>query len=289
MNFLKLSDLSLHRIDEIFLIADELRNNKFRKVLEGKTFILFFPETSVRTRVTFEKGIQQLGGNCILFPPDTLNKKEELEDVIGYLNNWADGVIIRHPDFNKMMKLSEHSFIPIINAMSSDNHPCEVLSDIYSIREIRPEFRELTYTFVGPVGNIVKSWVEIAKVLNLKFNHVCTSGNDVCKDDENYHFSTDLETTMNGSDIVLTDSLPFEYQNDEYLSQYQVNMERLNLTNKNALLNPCPPFYRGQEVSDDAVRSSYFVGHSFKKNLLYVQQAIIIQCLGLLSRGQCIV
>lgn len=281
MNFLNLSDLTVNKIMEIFHIADKLKNKNFKKDLKGKTFVIFFPESSIRTRVTFEKGIKDLGGNCILFPPESLNKKEELADVIGYLNNWADGIIIRHPDFNKMNKLSEHALIPIINAMSSENHPCEVLSDIYSIRELRPDFMELTYTFVGPAGNIVKSWVEIAKVLNLKLNHVCTAGNNICNDDPNYHFSTDLETELVGSDIVLTDSLPIEYQNDVYLSKYQVNLERMKFTNNDALLNPCPPFFRDQEVSEDVINSKYFVGHSFKKNLLYVQQAIIIQCLGL--------
>ncbi|QYR21270.1 ornithine carbamoyltransferase [Paenibacillus sp. sptzw28] len=285
MHFLNLSDLSVNKMTEIFNIAEKLKNNKFGKILEGKTFVLFFPESSIRTRVTFEKGIKDLGGECILFPPESLKKKEELADVIGYLNNWVDAVIVRHPDFNNMIRLSEHALIPIINAMSSENHPCEVLSDIFSIREIRPDFKELTYTFVGPAGNIVNSWVEIAKVLDLKLYHVCTTGNEICNDDRNYHFSTDLETKLVGSDFVLTDSLPLEYQTDEYCSQFQVNFERMKLTNANALLNPCPPFFRNQEVSEDVINSKYFVGYSFKKNLVFVQQALIIHCLGLFKEG----
>ncbi|QYR19639.1 ornithine carbamoyltransferase [Paenibacillus sp. sptzw28] len=285
MHFLNLSDLSVNKMTEIFNIAEKLKNNKFGKILEGKTFVLFFPESSIRTRVTFEKGIKDLGGECILFPPESLKKKEELADVIGYLNNWVDAVIVRHPDFNNMIRLSEHALIPIINAMSSENHPCEVLSDIFSIREIRPDFKELTYTFVGPAGNIVNSWVEIAKVLDLKLYHVCTTGNEICNDDRNYHFSTDLETKLVGSDFVLTDSLPLEYQTDEYFSQFQVNFERMKLTNANALLNPCPPFFRNQEVSEDVINSKYFVGYSFKKNLVFVQQALIIHCLGLFKEG----
>jgi ornithine carbamoyltransferase len=285
MNLLNLSDLTENQVMELFYVADQLKKGKYGKVLEGKTFVLFFPESSIRTRITFEKGIRDLGGECILFPPESLKKKEELSDVIEYLNNWVDGVIIRHPSLNKMVNLSKHALIPIINAMSSENHPCEILSDIYSIRAARSNYKDLTYTFVGPAGNIVKSWVEIAKVLKLKLQHVCTAGNRICVDGENYYFSTDLEERLIGSDVVLTDSLPPEYQTDEYIAQYQINLERMRLTNQEAILNPCPPFFRDQEVSEDVINSEYFVGHSFKKNLLYVQQAIIVQCLGLFKEG----
>lgn len=286
MNLLNISELTPSRIINLFHLTDYLKSMKpEKKILEGKTFILFFPESSIRTRITFEKGIEDLGGKSILFPSESLNKKEELSDVIKYINNWADGVVIRHRDFLKMKDLSQHSLIPIINAMSSQNHPCEILSDLYSIREIRPNFRDLTYTFVGPQGNIVNSWVEIAKVLNLKFQHVCSAGNRICDDDENYRYSTELEKKLVGSDVVLTDSLPTEYQSNEYISQYQINLERMRLTEQDAILNPCPPFFRGQEVSEDVINSEYFVGHSFKKNLLYVQQAIILQCLGVFEEG----
>lgn len=281
MNLLKLTDMTQSEIMELFSIADKLKIEKIGKILEGKTFALFFPESSIRTRVTFEKGIKDLGGQCILFPPESLDKKEELSDVMEYLNNWIDAVIIRHSDFNKMIKLSKHSVIPIINAMSSENHPCEILSDIYSIREIRPNYRELTYTFVGPVSNIAISWVEIAEVLNLNLQHVCTSNNRINVDSVNYHFSTELDEKLVGSDVLLTDSLPPEYQTDDYISKYQINLERMRLTNEGSMLNPCPPFFRNEEVSDDVINSQYFVGHSFKRNLLYVQQAIILKCLGI--------
>ncbi|PZD97706.1 ornithine carbamoyltransferase [Paenibacillus sambharensis] len=282
MHLLNISELSQDRITELFHLTDKLKHKKLKeKILEGRTFILFFPESSIRTRTTFEKGINDLGGECILFPPESLDKKEELSDVMKYLNNWADGVIIRHSDFDKMNELSQHALVPIINAMSSQGHPCEILSDLYSIREIRPDFSNLTYTFVGPRGNIVTSWAEISKVLNLKFQHVCAAGNRIYDDNENYHYSTELEAILSRSDVVLTDSLPTDYQTDEYLLKYQINLDRMRLTKQGAVLNPCPPFFRGQEVSEDVIDSDYFVGHGFKKNLLYVQQAIILQCLGL--------
>lgn len=83
------------------------------------------------------------------------------------------------------------------------------------------------------------------------------------------------------SDVVLTDSLPINLRTEDYIKEYQITIERMNLTNKGALLNPCPPFFRNEEVSNEAISSDYFVGYEFKKNLLYVQQAIILFCLGI--------
>lgn len=132
---------------------------------------------------------------------------------------------------------------------------------------------------------MVRTWVEIARVLNLKLQHVCTEGNRICADGDNYRFLTDLDQALMGSDVVLTDSLPREYQTQEYIEKYQINLEKMRRTRQDSLLNPCPPFYRNQEVSEDLLDSPYFVGYSFKRNLLYVQQAIIVFCLGMIGEG----
>ncbi|WNQ12287.1 ornithine carbamoyltransferase [Paenibacillus aurantius] len=279
MNLLDISDISSKQITDIFHLADRLKLEKERGSLVGKTFILFFPESSIRTRITFEKGIKDLGGECILFPPETLDKREQVSDVINYLENWADGVIIRHPNLSKIQELSNQSTIPIINAMTSLNHPCEILSDLYSISRQREHFKELVYTFVGPVGNICRSWAEVASLMNLTFNHVCTKGHEMGKDSPTYKFHTELEDILVESDVILTDSLPKEFRTQEYITKYQITLERMKLTKKKAILNPCPPFFRGEEISEEAVSSNYFVGHTFKKNLLYVQQAIVLHCL----------
>jgi ornithine carbamoyltransferase len=135
------------------------------------------------------------------------------------------------------------------------------------------------YTFVGTANNISRSWMDIARVMDLKFNHICTSGNEIGNRNLNYQFSTKLELT--GSDVVLTDSLPSQCLNNDYISKYQITLDRMKLTNKGALFNPCPPFFRNEEVSDEVLCSEYFVGYAFKKNLIYVQQAVLIYCLGL--------
>lgn len=279
MNLLSINELSEQQVIEIFYLSRKLKRQDNSDVLKGKTFILFFPETSLRTRITFEKGIKDLGGETILFPPESLDKREELEDVIQYISNWADGIIVRHTDYTKVQELSRYTSIPIINAMTSVNHPCEILSDLFSISERNSDYRELVYTFVGSKGNISSSWKSIAELMDLKFNQVCLKGFELGPDTKNYKFHTELEPILSVSNIVLTDSLPSDLKTENYINKYQVTLERMKLANRDAILNPCPPFFRNEEVSSDVISSEYFVGYEFKKNLLFVQQAIILFCL----------
>ncbi|TGA95931.1 ornithine carbamoyltransferase [Sporolactobacillus shoreae] len=280
MNILRIADLTNDQIDEIFDLADNIKNrNTNVPSLDGKTFILFFPESSIRTRITFEKGIMDMGGRSIIFPPEALNKKERLEDVIKYIENWADGVIVRHTDISTIIELSKYASIPIINAMTSENHPCEILTDLYTITRKKLNYKELVYTFVGPASNISRTWMEIAKVMDLNFIQVCKRGFELGKDTQNYIFQTELQSVLPVSDVILTDSLPRSLKTEEYIKKYQITLERMRLTKPMSLLNPCPPFFRNEEVSDDAVSSEYFVGYDFKKNLIFVQQAIILYCL----------
>ena len=161
MNLLDIKQLSKNDILEIFQIADDIqqRPQDYIERLKNRTAVLFFPEESIRTRVTFEKGISMLGGKSILFPSKTLDKKEEIVDVIGYLENWADILIVRYKSQEKIESMAEVSRIPIINGMSQSMHPCEILSDLYSYRQLCRDYLKKTYTFIGENGNILKSWI----------------------------------------------------------------------------------------------------------------------------------
>ena len=278
MNLLDIEDLSPHQITEIFDLADKLSFAQ-EEPLKGKTFILFFPETSLRTRITFEKGIKALGGECLLFPPETLDKREELRDVIQYAENWADGVIVRHADYSKIVELAAHSSIPVINAMTSYNHPCEILSDLYAISKRKENYKELVYTFAGPAGNISRTWMKMAQVIELDFHQVCTDGNELGEQSANYKFHTELADILAESDVILTDSLSADLRTTEYISKYQITLARMKAAKQGSILNPCPPFYRNEEVSEDAISSEYFVGYAFKKSLFHVQQAVVLYCL----------
>lgn len=275
-SLVRVTDLTIDDIEAIFEKANELEKHPFgEKLLHNKTFVLFFPNTSIRTRVTFEKGIVSLGGQVILFPSETLDKKEEIKDVVSYLANWVDGIIVRHNDIKLIEKMCIHSTIPIINAMTRENHPCEILSDLYSIRKIRKNYLDLNYTFIGADGNIGRSWVEASKAFGINLTQVCPKGFEINTDCRTFNASNNFDGVIEKSDIVLTDPIS---ENKDLFIPYQVTVNLMSRANPNALLNPCPPFFRDEEVSPDVIDSPYFVGYEFKKSLLYVQQAIILFC-----------
>ena len=143
-SILRLTDLAVDEIYEIFHMADEIKEGKYANALSGKTILLFFPDRSIRTRVTFEKGIDLLGGKSISFSPSVLDKRENIRDVVKYLENWIDAAIVRYPDISMLEKMRKYSEMPIINAMTDENHPCEILTDLYSLSKIRKDFSRIS-------------------------------------------------------------------------------------------------------------------------------------------------
>lgn len=272
-NLVDLPNIDKEDIFEIFHIADKIQEGEFKGFLNGKSIVLFFPNTSIRTRVTFEKGIYLLGGQPILFPTETLDKKEKLEDVCGYLNNWADAVIVRYRNMDVLREFVRYSTVPVINAMTDMNHPCEIISDMYSLSKIRVDFTKDKYLYCGKSGNIGLSWKEAANVMGFELAQCCPEGYEM----EGVQVFRDIKEAVKGKDIICTDSLPANILGD--FEHYQITKEIMDMANENAVLNPCPPFYRGEEVSQDVMDSDYFVGYHFKKYLLEVQQAIMIYCL----------
>lgn len=274
-HFIHLNDFSKQEIIHIFELADKLKaDNGEYDWLKGKTIVLFFPESSIRTRVSFEKGVKMLDGDTILFQPEALDKKEDIKDVIGYLENWADMVIVRHKDLSLIEYMAEYSHIPIINAMTSVNHPCEILTDLYSLSKKYVDYLQKEYLFVGEKGNIGNTWKEASDVIGFNFTQCCPKGYEIDGASACY----EIDKAVVGKDIICTDSISSEAKND--FKGYQITLERLKYTNVGACLNPCPPFFRSEEVSADAIDSKYFVGYEFKKSLLEVQQAIICYLLG---------
>ena len=272
-HLLRLTDLQPDDIYEIFRIADEINAGKHRDMLRGKSVVLFFPNTSIRTRVTFEKGIFLQGGQSILFPSETLDKKEEIRDVCGYLNNWADMLILRHRDMGLLEKVAEYSAVPVINAMTDVSHPCEILSDLYALSRIREDFTADKYLFCGKAGNIGLTWREAARVLGLELSQCCAGGYEM----EDVPVYYNIMEAVKGKDIICTDSLPAGAVGD--FRECQVTKEAMEMANNGAVLNPCPPFFRGEEVSGEVMESPCFVGYGFKKHLLTVQQAVMLYCL----------
>lgn len=270
---IKLTDYTAADVYDIFKLTDEVRQGKYKDIFKGKSVVLFFSDSSIRTRVTFEKGIHLLGGQSILFPTEALDKKESLKDVCGYLSNWADMIIVRHKDMHVVEEMAAYSKVPVINAMTDCNHPCEVLADMYALSQIRENFVKDKFLFCGKKGNIGLAWKEAAAVMGFSLEQCCPKGYEI----EDIPVHRNIKEAIIGKDIVCTDSLPASVL--EEFRECQVTTEMMKLANKGAVLNPCPPFFRGEEVSADVIESEYFVGYEFKKHLLEVQQAVMVYCM----------
>lgn len=269
-NLVELKDLTREEIFQIFELVDRIRKGEYSHFLSGKTVVLFFPNSSIRTRVTYEKGINLLGGHTILFDSEALEKKEKIEDVIGYLNNWADAIVVRYGDIELVKEIAKYAKVPVINAMTKVNHPCEILTDLYALSKIRKDYLEAEYLYVGPSGNIGRTWIEASDLLGFSITQCCPAGYEM----ESTNIIYDIADAIIDKDIVLTDSLSKKQL--ENFKDFQITCELMEKANDNALLNPCPPFFRGEEVSDDVISSNYFAGYDFKKVLLEVQQAILV-------------
>lgn len=270
-SFIRLTDFSKEELTEIFSIADSIES--YAGFLNRKSVVMFFPASSIRTRVTFEKGINILGGQVILFDPATLDKKEDITDVCGYLNNWADAVVVRHKDIHLIEKMSVALDAPVINAMTDDNHPCEMMSDLYTLSRLRSDYLRDKYLFVGGDGNIARAWKEASNAFGFSLTQCCPDKYRT----EGVLYCGELQDAVTGKDIICTDSIPASRIDD--FGSYRITKKIMLSANNGALLNPCPPFYRGEEVSQDVIDSEYFVGYGFKKSLLEIQQAIIVYCM----------
>lgn len=275
-HLIKLSDFTKEDVKNIFSVADELE--EISNYLLGKTVILFFPDSSLRTRVTFEKGISLLGGQSIAMSNRLLDTEEDIKDFVGYLGNIADCIIVRHDDDNLIEEMAKYSSVPIINAMSKDAHPCEVLADLYAFSKERIDYMSDDYLFVGPKGNIGYSYLEAANILGLSFLQCCPKGFEMPGAEVEY----DMAHAIQEKDVILTD---MNVLAAGFFGDYQITSDLMELADDGAVLNPCPPFIRGREVSDEVIDSDYFVGYDFKKRLMKVEQAIILYCMGDMQEG----
>lgn len=289
-DLISLKDISREEIIRLLDFADKIKEKHIKgekyEPLKGKTVITAFPATSLRTRISFETGIFQLGANSINMQID-FEAKEPLEDKVGYLNCWIDYLVIRYPKQYIIEDIAKNSKFSVINAMSKESHPCEILSDLQTVRERRGELKNLKFAFVGEGANISNTWFEAAAKLDLNITQVCPKGYEINEEIFKYakenskgdiNITNDIENGLKHTDIILTDGWPVSEKDKEDFDKflpYQIDMKKLQLANKNCIVNPCPPFTRGHEVSDEVIRSNNFIGYNAKENLLHMQKAIL--------------
>ncbi|UNK69842.1 ornithine carbamoyltransferase [Microbacterium sp. H1-D42] len=268
-HLLSLTEWTTDDLDSLFALADEYAEG--RGPCFAGAVAMFFPPSSLRTRFSFERGAAEMGLQPITFPPETLDKSEDLVDVAGYLAQWADIAVVRHPDIGVLQRLASPDALPVVNAMTDANHPCEVLSDLYALSRVA-DARQLRYLFVGADGNIGRAWWEAAQAFGLDLTQSCPMDLRV----PGIRWEGDLRRAIASADVVITDG-PGAHA--ELLAPYRVTAELLDRAPSGVRLAPCPPFVRGREVSADAVEHEAFVGYEFKCGLKPVQQAVMARAL----------
>lgn len=226
---------------------------------------MVFPPSSLRTRFAFERGAVEMGLQPVAFPPQTFDTSEDLADVAGYLASWADLVVVRHSDLGVLERLAAADALPVINAMTSVNHPCEVLSDLYALSQDANALA-LRYLMVSADGNIARAWWEAGQALDLDIRQSCPNDLRV----PGMPWEDDLRVAIASADVVITDGPGVH---GERLAPYRVTSSLLDAAPPGVRFAPCPPFVRGREVSADAIEHRAFVGYAFKRHLKAVQQA----------------
>lgn len=269
-HLLSLTGWTRHDLRDLFDHADQYRAGQGARV-DGAA-VLFFPPSSLRTRVSFERGAAEMGLQPITFAPETLDKSEDLVDVVGYLASWTSLLVVRHRDIRVLERLAGANVLPVVNAMTDVNHPCEVLSDLYAFSQDADIFG-LRFLFVGADGNIARAWWEAAGAFGLDIWQSCPPDLRV----QGMPWEEDLARAMATADVVITDG-PGSHV--DALAPYRVTAELLDTAAPGVRFAPCPPFIRGREVTSDALGHRSFVGYGFKQHLKPVQQAVMSWALG---------
>ncbi|MFQ5611646.1 MAG: ornithine carbamoyltransferase [Anaerolineae bacterium] len=293
-DFLSLADLSGGQILGLLDLADELkqryRTGQVDQPLKGKTWAMIFDGPSMRTRATFEAGILQLGGVGLSLPLN-LEQGESVGDVARYLECWVDGIVARAPRQEAVAELARFASVPVINAMTRRLHPCEVLADAQTLRERKGDFAGLKLAFVGAGTNVCASWFNFAARIPLNLTQICPPGYEIeagiltfarREAQGEIQVTHDLAEGLREADVVCTDAWPRALDEREGKARnriflpYQVNSMTMALAKKEAILMPCPPMTRGQEVSAEVLESDYFAGFRAKENLLHAHKAILV-------------
>lgn len=290
-DLVSIPNLTKGQIISLLDFADELKEKHKRaeeyKPLKDKTVITSFPSTSLRTRISFETGIFQLGANPINMEID-FEGKEPLEDKVGYLNCWIDYLVIRSANQDIIEKIAGEADFSVVNAMTKQSHPCEILSDMQTIRELRNNISNLKIVFVGEGANICNTWFELAAKLDLNLTQVCPEGYEISQELFEYaennskgdiKVTNDIKEGLMHADIILTDGWPVNKGNEKEFKKflpYQIDLDKIKIANGDCIVNPCPPFTRGNEITDEVIKSKYFIGYKAKENLLHMQKAILV-------------
>jgi ornithine carbamoyltransferase len=301
-DFLSLHDLANWELEGLLDLAREVKAfpAPFRHALEGKTVAMIFEKPSLRTRVTFEVSMAQMGGHAVyLSPADiALGKREAVKDVARNLARWVDGIVIRTFGHHILTEMAGEAQVPIVNALSDLLHPCQAVADVLTLREAKGKLRGLRLAFVGDGNNVAHALAQAAAKLGVHFTVACPRGyepdatvfREACADAESTGASLrvvqDPAEAVHNADAVYTDvwaSMGQEVEAEKrkkIFAPYQVNAALMAVAKSDAVFLHCLPAHRGEEVTDEVLDSPQSVVLEQAENRLHVAKAILLALMG---------
>jgi ornithine carbamoyltransferase len=299
-HFLSIRDLAREDLPRLFaLIADLKAKQKARDrvtLLPGRTMALIFEKPSLRTRVTFEVGMAQLGGSAIYLAAQEIGmgKREPVPDIARNLSRLVDVVAARVFSHRTLEQLAAHASIPVINGLSDLEHPCQAVADFFTLWERGVDLTKLRLAWVGDGNNVCNSLLLLASMLGTTVVAACPPGFapeptvlDACRElGGRVHVSTDPREAVETADVIYTDvwiSMGQEAERErrlEAFQRYQLNETLLGFASPRALVMHCLPAHRGEEITDVVLDGPRSVILDQAENRLHAQKAIIVQLLG---------
>ncbi len=291
-HFLTLQDLSKQELQQLLKRAIELKtaqkNGTAKQPFSGKVLAMIFEKSSTRTRVSFEAGMAQLGGNALfLSPNDTqLGRGESVEDSARVISRMVDIIMIRTFGHDKIEKFAEYSSVPVINALTDDYHPCQLLADMQTYIEHRGSIKGKRVVWFGDGNNMCQSYMNAADMLDFELIIACPEGFEPCsnlleKFSDRVSIERDPVAAVSGADLVVTDTWASMGQEEEKqirekaFAGFQVNEEIMSLAAEDALFMHCLPAYRGLEISETIMESKWSVVWDEAENRLHAQKALV--------------
>jgi ornithine carbamoyltransferase len=291
-HFLTLSDLNRAELQQIIARAIELkaiqRQGNSPEIFKNKVLAMIFEKSSTRTRVSFESGMAQMGGHAIFLSTkdSQLGRGEPIEDSARCIASMVDMVMIRTFAHATVERFAEYSRVPVINGLTDDHHPCQLLADIQTYTEQRGSLAGKTVAWVGDGNNMCQSYMQAAELCDFELRIATPKGFepwdhmlDAVK--HRVHMANSPTDAVTGADLIVTDTWASMGQEDEkkqrekIFSGYQVNAELLSHANKDAVFMHCLPAYRGKEVSAEILDAPTSVVWEEAENRLHAQKALM--------------
>jgi len=303
-HLLSITDLSRDEVQSIFESAARLKQMQARRAahpaLAGRTLAMIFEKPSLRTRATFEIGMYQLGGHVVHFQPHEirLGERETIADVAHNLERWVDLIMCRVFLHRTARTLAENSRAPVINGLCDREHPCQALTDLFTIHERKGSLAGRVLAFVGDGNNVAHSLMLLCAKLGMEFRIACPSGYEpdplITDEATQIAAATSAEVRIlddpvaaaTGADVLYTDvwvSMGQEAETQERLrafQRYQLNGGLLRHARPDAVVMHCLPAHRGEEITDEVIDGSQSVVFDQAENRLHVQKAIMVTLLG---------